>query len=48
MSKIVSDSIPYAHLRYCNRCCMPETNEGMSFDELDMQGLPSLGREDEN
>ena len=22
-------------LNYCNRCCMPETNEGMEFDELD-------------
>ena len=21
-------------LKYCNRCCMPETNEGMEFDEL--------------
>ncbi|MEM6883893.1 MAG: N-acetyl sugar amidotransferase [Verrucomicrobiota bacterium] len=21
-------------IRYCNRCCMPETNEGMQFDEM--------------
>jgi hypothetical protein len=21
-------------LKYCNRCCIPETNEGMEFDEL--------------
>ena len=24
----------YPHLRYCSRCCMPETNEGMQFDEM--------------
>ena len=22
------------HLQYCSRCCMPETNEGMEFDEF--------------
>lgn len=27
-------SPPFEHLRYCVRCCMPETNEGMQFDEL--------------
>lgn len=25
---------PFPKLRYCVRCCMPETNEGMAFDEL--------------
>jgi N-acetyl sugar amidotransferase len=25
---------PFPQLRYCVRCCMPETNEGMAFDEL--------------
>ena len=25
---------PFSQLRYCVRCCMPETNEGMEFDEL--------------
>jgi N-acetyl sugar amidotransferase len=25
---------PFPQLRYCLRCCMPETNEGMEFDEL--------------
>jgi N-acetyl sugar amidotransferase len=25
---------PFPKLRYCLRCCMPETNEGMAFDEL--------------
>ncbi len=25
---------PFPQLRYCSRCCMPETNEGMAFDEL--------------
>lgn len=25
---------PFPQLRYCTRCCMPETNEGMAFDEL--------------
>lgn len=24
----------FPSLRYCTRCCMPETNEGMQFDEL--------------
>lgn len=25
---------PFANLRYCARCCMPETSEGTTFDEL--------------
>lgn len=25
---------PFKDLRYCARCCMPETNEGMAFDEM--------------
>ncbi|MFC1822876.1 N-acetyl sugar amidotransferase, partial [Thermodesulfobacteriota bacterium] len=25
---------PFPDLRYCLRCCMPETNEGMQFDEI--------------
>jgi N-acetyl sugar amidotransferase len=25
---------PFSFLRYCTRCCMPETNEGMEFDEM--------------
>lgn len=24
----------FPHLRYCTRCCIPETQEGVSFDEL--------------
>lgn len=24
----------FKNLRYCTRCCMPETNEGMQFDEM--------------
>ena len=24
----------YPNLQYCKRCCMPETNEGMRFDEM--------------
>ncbi len=24
----------YPDLKYCNRCCMPETNEGITFDEM--------------
>ena len=24
----------YSNLQYCKRCCMPETNEGMKFDEM--------------
>lgn len=25
---------PFPQLQYCLRCCMPETNEGMQFDEM--------------
>jgi N-acetyl sugar amidotransferase len=25
---------PFAHLRYCVRCCIPQTQEGVVFDEL--------------
>ena len=25
---------PFPHLRYCVRCCLPETQEGIVFDEL--------------
>lgn len=25
---------PFSQLKYCVRCCMPETNEGMQFDEM--------------
>jgi len=25
---------PFAHLRYCVRCCIPQTQEGVIFDEL--------------
>ena len=25
---------PFPQLRYCTRCCMPESNEGMQFDEM--------------
>lgn len=25
---------PFPQLQYCTRCCMPETNEGMKFDEM--------------
>lgn len=24
----------YSNLQYCTRCCMPETNEGINFDEM--------------
>ena len=24
----------YENLQYCKRCCMPETNEGIVFDEF--------------
>ena len=24
----------YKQLKYCTRCCMPETTEGINFDEL--------------
>jgi N-acetyl sugar amidotransferase len=25
---------PFADLRYCTRCCMPETQEGITFDDM--------------
>ena len=25
---------PFAHLQYCVRCCIPQTQEGVIFDEL--------------
>lgn len=25
---------PFPQLRYCSRCCLPETSEGLDFDEL--------------
>ena len=25
---------PFPQLKYCRRCCMPETNEGIKFDEM--------------
>ena len=25
---------PFSQLQYCKRCCMPETNEGIQFDEF--------------
>src|SRR6266540_696208 len=28
------DNPPFPQLTYCSRCCMPETSEGMEFDEL--------------
>lgn len=27
-------NVPFNNLRYCIRCCMPETQEGLKFDEL--------------
>ena len=27
-------SPPFPQLQYCTRCCMPETNEGVQFDEM--------------
>jgi len=27
---------PYGNLRYCIRCCMPETSEGITFDKMGM------------
>ena len=29
-----SGNAPFQELRYCVRCCMPETSEGIDFDEL--------------
>lgn len=32
-SETVADK-PFAHLKYCVRCCIPQTQEGVIFDEL--------------
>jgi len=29
-----SDIIPFNNLQYCVRCCMPETQEGIMFDDM--------------
>lgn len=34
MSQSESGKGTFGHLRYCVRCCMPETQEGLAFDEL--------------
>ena len=28
------ENVPFPQLRYCTRCCLPETSEGIDFDEL--------------
>jgi N-acetyl sugar amidotransferase len=32
--EIKEPNAPHPHLKYCVRCCMPETSEGINFDEL--------------
>ncbi len=32
--EIFEDSVPFKALQYCTRCCMPETTEGIAFDEM--------------
>jgi N-acetyl sugar amidotransferase len=34
MDTTMSGSPPYPQLKYCQRCCMPDTTEGIGFDEL--------------
>jgi len=34
MNKISTGQPPFPQLRYCTRCCLPETTEGIAFDEL--------------
>lgn len=29
-----SDGPPFPELKYCSRCCLPETTEGIEFDEM--------------
>jgi N-acetyl sugar amidotransferase len=36
MSTLIHADPPYANLKYCIRCCMPETSEGITFDEMGM------------
>ncbi|MEE9274071.1 MAG: N-acetyl sugar amidotransferase [bacterium] len=31
---LTSENAPFQELRYCVRCCLPETSEGIDFDEL--------------
>ena len=34
MNKAVDNLQPIKNIRYCIRCCMPETQEGIKFDEM--------------
>jgi len=34
MDNLAYGNPPFPQLRYCVRCCMPETNEGMKFDGM--------------
>ena len=29
-----NEQLPFPHLRYCTRCCVPETQRGIKFDEM--------------
>lgn len=30
----MKEQTPFSSLQYCRRCCMPETQEGVKFDDL--------------
>ncbi len=34
MNKYLTDKQPLSGIQYCIRCCMPETQEGLKFDEM--------------
>jgi len=33
MKNETQGQVPFKNLRYCVRCCLPETVEGIGFDE---------------
>ncbi len=34
MSESTKSNVPFRELHYCSRCCIPETQEGVIFDEM--------------
>src|SRR5690348_9869559 len=30
----IHNQVPFPQLKYCSRCCMPDTTEGIGFDEM--------------
>ena len=34
---MIKEKVPIERLKYCRRCCIPETQEGVDFDEFAAQ-----------